>query len=280
MSTAVSDKASANKAGASGKHAADQGGWKGSQLLMWQIGLGLALLLLWEFTSGRLYDVFWVSRPSLIWNYLVKYWSDGLMIKDLTITFQNAIIGYVLGSGCGVLFGFLLGALRRVADVLNPYIIATYGIPRIALAPLMVVWFGIGDHSKIFLAAMMAFMLTFFNTYSGVRSVEPSLVNVARVMGANRWQLIYKVILPAASPWIIAGLQVSFPNALVSAVVGEFIAASAGLGFRLNYNGNTFNTSGTMACVLLLMVIVLILNNLLERAEAYLLRWKPKEQRG
>ncbi|MFZ5817337.1 MAG: ABC transporter permease [Bacillota bacterium] len=254
-------------------------GWKGSHLLLWQVGVGLSLLLLWELTSGRLYDVFWISRPSLVMEYLVQYWTDGLLMKDLTVTFKNAIIGYLLGSVFGVFFGFLLASAKRVADVLNPYIIATYGIPRIALAPLMVVWFGIGDQSKIFLAAMMAFMLTFFNTYTGVRSVEPPLLNVARVMGASKWQLVYKVILPAASPWIIAGLQVSFPNALVSAVVGEFIAASAGLGFRLSYNGNTFNTAGTMAGVLLLMVIVLILNNLLERAEAYLLRWRPKDQR-
>ncbi|MFZ5827926.1 MAG: ABC transporter permease [Bacillota bacterium] len=269
---------SPTKPGGSAKPA-PRSGWKSSHLLLWQVGVGLSLLLLWELTSGRLYDVFWISRPSLVLKYLAKYWADGLLMKDLTVTFKNAIIGYVLGSVFGVLFGFLLASAKRVADVLNPYIIATYGIPRIALAPLMVVWFGIGDQSKIFLAAMMAFMLTFFNTYTGVRSVEPPLLNVARVMGASRWQLVYKVILPAASPWIIAGLQVSFPNALVSAVVGEFIAASAGLGFRLNYNGNTFNTAGTMAGVLLLMVIVLMLNHLLERAEAYLLRWRPKDQR-
>lgn len=149
--------------------------------------------------------------------------------------------------------------------------------PRIALAPRLVVWLGIGPSSKVFLAALMAFFLTFFNTYTGVRGVEPSWINVARVMGATRMQLVYKVIFPAASPWIIAGLRISIPNALVSAIVGEFIASSAGLGYRIMYNANTFNTTGTMAGVLVLMIIVLLLNKLLDRAENHLMQWRPTD---
>jgi NitT/TauT family transport system permease protein len=248
--------------------------------LLWQILLGIALLVAWQTVSGRWVDPFWLSRPSLIVASLVGQYRAGTLLPDLATTLGNSLAGYVAGAVPGVLLGFALASLEGVAEVLNPYIMAAYGIPRIALAPLVIVWFGIGAASKIFLAATMAFFLTFFNTYTGVRSVEPRLVNVARVMGASRWACVTKVILPASSPWVIAGLRISIPNALVSEVVGEFIAAQRGLGYRIVYYANTFNTTGTMAGVLLLMVIVFLTNKLLDHAEQRILRWQPREARS
>jgi len=249
-------------------------------LLIWQALLGLALLGIWQAISGPIVDPFWISRPSLVAASLAEQYRSGTLVSDITVTLQNTLIGYVLGAGTGVILGFTLASARKAADVLNPYIIAVYGIPRIALAPLVIVWFGIGAESKIFLAAIMALFLTFFNTYTGVRSVDRGLVNVARVMGADRWQMTYKVVFPAASPWIIAGLRISIPNALVSEVVGEFIAAQHGLGYRIVYYANTFNTTGTMAGVLILMVLVLMLNRLLDWGEGHLLRWMPRGPTG
>jgi NitT/TauT family transport system permease protein len=248
--------------------------------LVYQILLGLVLLLVWEGLSGRLMDAFWFSKPSLIWSHLVTDWKRGILVNDFNITMRNTMIGYALGASFGVVLGFILANMRRVAEILNPYIIASYGIPRIALAPLFIIWFGIGHPSKIFLAALMAFFLTFFNTYTGVRSVEPALQNIARVMGASQFVLVYKVVFPAASPWIIAGLRISIPQALVSAVVGEFMAANAGLGFRIAYYANTFNSTGTMAGILVLMTVVLVLNYVLDKVENYVLRWRPSEGSG
>jgi NitT/TauT family transport system permease protein len=158
---------------------------------------------------------------------------------------------------------------------LNPYLIAINGVPRIALAPLFIVWFGIGLTSKIWLGGMMAFFLTFFNTYAGVGGVDPGLKKVARVMGATPLQVLLKVVLPASTPWIVAGLRLGFPYALVAAVVGEMVMSTAGIGNRIMLATQTFNITGTMAGVVVLMLIVMLVNWLLDRAEAYLLRWRP-----
>ncbi len=152
-------------------------------------------------------------------------------------------------------------------------------MPRIALAPLFIIWFGIGPLSKIMLVILMVFFLTFFNTYAGVRSVGPDLKNVARVMGANERQVLLKIVIPAASPWIFTGLKVSVPYSIVGAIVGEFMASSRGLGYAIMLHSNTFNTKGVLVGILIIMTIVLILNGIINRVENHVLRWRPQEER-
>lgn len=244
-------------------------------LWVWQVGFGLAMLALWEALSERVLDPFFFSSPSLVGEYLAEYIFGGPFLGDLGFTLRAAVTGYVLGAVAGVLSGFVLSATRKVAQILNPYILAIYGIPRIALAPLFIVWFGIGIQSKIYMAALMAFFLSFFNTYTGVRQVDRNLVNIARVAGASRFDVNRKVVLPAASPWIIAGLRISIPYALVAALVAEFIASTQGLGYRIALSSQQFNTTGTMGGVIVVMVLVLVANLLLDRAERRILRWQP-----
>ncbi len=245
-------------------------------ILAAQILVGLLLLGGWELASGNLIDTFFVSKPSLVAAELWRQIVAGTLWRDLYVTLvQETLLGYAVGSTLGIVAGFLLAQAPLVAKVLNPYVLAIYGVPRIALAPLFLVWFGIGLASKIWLAGMMAFFLTFFNTFTGVGGVEPGLKNVARVMGASELEVTTKVVLPAASPWIIAGLRVSFPYALVAAVVGEFVMATSGIGYRIILATQTFNITGTMAGVFVLMVTVLVVNLGLDKAEAYLLRWRP-----
>lgn len=248
------------------------------QLGLWQILFGLAVLAFWEWASGRLLDTFFISKPTLVAGFLWQSILNGSLFRDISVTMRETAIGYVIGAPLAVLSGFLLAQSPRVAAVLNPYILALYGVPRIALAPLFLVWFGIGENSKIFLALMMTFFLTFVNTYTGIHTVEVGLKNVARVMGASSRQVFWKVVLPAASPWIIAGLRVSIPQALVAAVVGELVMSTAGLGYRIGLSTQTFNITGAMGGVMVLMLIVIALNLLLDRAEAYLLRWRPPSE--
>jgi NitT/TauT family transport system permease protein len=245
------------------------------QLGFWQIALGVALLGFWEWSAGRLIDPFFVSKPSSIAVSLWQGILNGSLARDIGVTMRETAIGYAIGAPLAVLAGFGLAQAPRVAAVLNPYILALYGIPRIALAPLFLIWFGIGENSKIFLALMMTFFLVFVNTYTGIHAVESGLKNVARVMGANRLAIFWKVVLPAASPWIIAGLRISIPQALVSAVVGEIVMSTSGIGYRIGLSTQVFNITGAMAGVIVLMVIVVVLNLLLDRIEAYLLRWRP-----
>lgn len=244
-------------------------------LLLWQFLFGITLLVSWHLLSGRLLDPFFFSSPAQVASYLYDYLLNGMFVSDAWFTLRAALVGYVFGSALGLVFGFTIAEARTIARVLNPYILAVYGIPRIALAPLFIVWFGIGIQSKIMLAAMMAFFLTFFNTFTGVRQVDRKYVNIARVAGASRLDIVRKVVLPDASPWIIAGLRIAIPYAIVAAIVGEFIASTQGLGYRIVLNSQQFNTTGTLGGVLVVMLVVMAANLLVDRAEGYILRWQP-----
>lgn len=239
--------------------------------------LFIALLAIWQGLSGPVFDSFWFSRPTLVADYLWRSAVSGELWSDLALTFRATAIGYAIGAAAGLSFGLVIAQSEAVALVLKPFILAVYGIPRIALAPLFILWFGIALTSKVMMAAMVTFLLVFFNTYEGVRAADLELRNVARVLGANRWQLFRSVTIPNASPWILAGLRISIPQALVAAVVAELIASSAGLGYRMMENTNQMDTSGTMAGIIVLMIIVVVLNSVLDRAEDHFLRWRPKE---
>jgi NitT/TauT family transport system permease protein len=235
------------------------------------------IIALWEGISGPVVDPFWLSRPSEIAAYLWGSILSGQLLGDLYFTFRATAIGYAFGALTGLVLGLLVAQNETTALVLKPFILAIYGIPRIALAPIFILWFGIALLSKVMMAAMMTFMLVFFNTYEGVRAADLELKNVARVLGASRWQLFWHVTIPNASPWIIAGLRIAIPQALVAAVVAEFIASTAGLGYRIMETTSSLNTPGTMAGIVVLMVVVVVLNTALDRIETHILRWRPKE---
>lgn len=237
----------------------------------------LAFLGGWEAVSGPLVDPFWLSRPSEIGVDLWKSLLSGQLLSDLFITFQATAIGYVIGAIAGLALGFILAQSDTAALVLKPFILAVYGIPRIALAPIFILWFGIALTSKVMMAAMMTFMLVFFNTFEGVRAADLELRNSARILGASRGQLFWFVTIPNASPWILAGLRIAIPQALVAAVVAEFIASTGGLGYRIMETTSLLNTPGTMGGIFVLMMVVLILNSVLDKGEDRILRWRPKE---
>ena len=161
--------------------------------------------------------------------------------------------------------------------ILDPYFMAVYGMPRIALAPLFIIWFGIGITSKVVLVVIIVFLLVFYNTYQGVLNVPANLIRLVRVLGASERQVWTKVILPSASPWIITGLRISVPQALVGAVVGEFIAANQGLGYVIQFQSSLFNTTGAMGGIAIMAFVVVVINDLLDRVERRLMRWRPKE---
>jgi NitT/TauT family transport system permease protein len=246
-------------------------------VIVWRIIVALVILGLWQAVSGPLIDPFWLSTPVRIGISLWHSLRSGVLESDLLITFQETVYGYVIGAVIGLALALALGQSEQVAEVLKPYILAVYGIPRIALAPIFVLWFGIALASKVMMAAMVTALLVFFNTYEGVRAASLDLRNVARVLGASRWRLFWHVTIPDASPWIIAGLRIAIPQALVGAVVAEFIASTAGLGYRIMETTSVLDTAGTMAGIFVLMIVVVALGSILDRLEARLLRWRPRE---
>ena len=246
-----------------------------------KILLGQALTIIgvlagWELASGRWIDPFFVSKPSLIAVMLGQELFAASFWMDLWVTWLEMAGGYAIGGFGGVLLGVLLARWPVAAQVLDPMFVALNSIPRIALAPLLIIWFGIDMASKIVLAATLVFFLTFFNTLAGILNVDSGLINVARVQGATQWQIFTKVMLPGATSWIMTGLRTALPFALIGVIVGEFLAASVGLGYRLNQYSTTYNTTGTMAMLFVMMAMMMFLNGVMIRIERVLLRWKPK----
>jgi NitT/TauT family transport system permease protein len=248
------------------------------RLLGWRLAFGAGILLLWEVAAGRWIDPFWFSSPLRILTHLVEWGREGTLLGHLVVTLRETFLGFLLGSVTGILAGLALSRLDFLARVLDPFIVAANGIPRVALAPLFIIWFGIGELSKVVLASTLTFFLTFYGTFSGLRAVEPAYVVIARVMGAGERQIFLKVSLPAASPWIVSALKVGVPFSLIGAIIGEFMAASRGLGYMIQLNTNQFDTTGAVSGIVVLMVAVMLFNGILNRLERHVLRWRPRER--
>ncbi|HLG72949.1 MAG TPA: ABC transporter permease [Chloroflexota bacterium] len=254
----------------------------GSRWQMWLVRLGLLalLLVLWQLISGdqktgfALVDKFWVSRPSDIGGRIGDWLRNGSLWFHLAITLQEMAAGFVIGSVTGILAGVVLGRNQWVATTLDPFIIGFNSIPKLALAPLFILWFGIDMQPKIVLVATAVFFLTFLNTYAGVRDVDTELIDILRLMGAGQRQIFFRVILPSATPWIFTGLKLAVPYSLIAAVVGEIMAANRGLGYLLVHAQGQFDTAGVFAAIIILMVLGLIINEGVNRLEHHLLRWR------
>ncbi len=252
----------------------EAGELRGPRLWFWRLLLIAALLGGWELLS-HVIDVFFISRPSDIAARLVAWAIDGTLMFNLWITMEAALWGFVLGAAGGIVAGFLLGQAPKLGKVADPVIVALYSLPKVALAPVFILWFGIGLQSKVALAGITVFFLVFFNTYAGVREVDRDLVDVMRIIGASRMQIIRRVVIPSALGWVFVGLKVAVPYALIGAVVGEIIASNRGLGYLVQHSASQFDSTGVFAALFVLMFIATALNELLNRLQGRLMRWRP-----
>ncbi|HEY8766697.1 MAG TPA: ABC transporter permease [Dehalococcoidia bacterium] len=248
-------------------------------VLVWmgRLAIIVGFIGLWEYSADRWVDSFWVSRPTDVGKWIYDRFADGTLPKDIKVTMKETLLGFTYGAIGGLILGIVLSRFKLLADILDPFIVAINGIPRTALAPLLVVWFGIGIKSKIVLVVSLVLFLVFFNTYAGLRSVPREYVQTARSFGAKGWQIMWKVSLPSASPWIFTSLKLAIPYGLVGAIVGEFIASSAGLGYLVALQANLYNAEGAIGVLVVLAAIVMILNFVLEFVERRLLRWRPDD---
>lgn len=271
MATSRADEAPSGVDPLRGIRRARSGAWRWATLL----APGVLLLVLWELGSGPLIREVYVSKPSEVGERLVELFSTGEIFPHLLTTGQELAWGYTIGVLAGVIGGYALGRSPALTRVFEPYIIAFYGVPKIALAPLFIIWFGIGIVSKIALAAIMVFFLVFFNVFMGVRSVDHELVNTARVMGASQRQLTRHVYLPGTMPYIIMGMRAAIPYAVIGVIVGEFTSAQQGLGLYMQRASTTFDPAGVFAGIGILLVFIVFANWLLHRLEGRVLRWRP-----
>jgi len=244
------------------------------KIQLYRLLLLVFFLAVWQIVSGRLIPANWIASPMLVLQKTWEWVSSGILFYHLRATILEMIIGSVIGTFLAIITGFILGSNRLLSDALMPYIAAIYGIPRIAMAPLFVIWFGIDTASKVALVTVVVYFLVFFNAFVGSRDVDQIYIDSVRIMGASRWNIFRKVVLPHSAGWIFVGLRLALPRALVAAVVGEIISSNQGLGYLIEESGSMFDVAGILVAVGVLAVLGVLMNSLVNRLEIMTNRYR------
>jgi NitT/TauT family transport system permease protein len=238
-----------------------------------QVGILVGLLVLWQVSVSQK-NLMFFSRPTLVAQRLYELFVGGEIYRHILVTMQEVLIGYALGAGLGLALGFIMGRSKILSKIFQPFIIGLYSIPKIALAPLFIVWFGLGIESKVAVVLLATFFLVFFNTYSGLLSVNEELVQLARLMRASWVQTIGRVILPASAGQIFIGLKTAVPYAVIGAVIGEYIGSDEGLGHFVLYSSQTFDAPSMFSGIVVLVALVFAANVVLGAIEKRVMGWR------
>jgi NitT/TauT family transport system permease protein len=238
--------------------------------------LALAMLVaIWELCSrAGLIDPFYAPPPSAIASTFFQLFADGAIWEHIAATFSAALLGLFGGLVIGAVLGFAAAMIRPLADVLEPVMILLNAIPRVILAPLFIIWFGIDIGSKVALSLVLVAVLIFFSVFSGIREVDARLVERVQTLGGGRATLLREVYIPSVTAWVMGSLKVAVGFAFTGAVVGEFVASSRGLGYLLSFAQSTYNAAQTLALIFIIMGFVLALFTLAGWLERWLLHWR------
>jgi NitT/TauT family transport system permease protein len=254
---------------------------KKSNVAIERIVLVALIIVAWEAGTGgfglgwRIFETSIVARPSLIATDTLDYAVSGLLLTDLKATLSEAFLGLFFGVVGGIIVGLMFGYWGTVAAVFEPLMVALNSLPRITVAPILILWFGLGMTSKVLLSLFTVFFVIFFNTFLGVRSVDPELVKTVKVMGGGPYHVARMVVIPSVCSWIFAALRTSVSFALTGAVVGEFVGSSTGVGYRMLLAAGLLHTERVFAIMFILMIVGVTLVEISRRVEQHLLRWRP-----
>lgn len=257
-------------------------------LWLWQLSLLLALFAFWHLmtTPGLIPPMmfaddrqaaFFFGEPlkifARVWSWFVR---DADIYQHLGVTLAETLLAFAAGAGLGLAGGLWLALAPLASALLEPYIKAFNAMPRIILAPIFSVWFGLGMGSKVALGVTLVFFIVFFNVYQGVKEVSPVVLANARMLGASQRQLLRQVYLPSATSWVFSSLHTSVGLAFVGAVVGEYLGSSQGVGYLILQAEGSFDINTVMAGILVLTVFALVLDQLVGRIEKHLMKWQPR----
>src|SRR6266403_5591200 len=239
-----------------------------------QLAAFAVLLVVWE-AAGRagLLNPLFMPSPSQIGAALVDLFGTGRVWPHLEATFTAALGGLALGIAVGIVLGVVAALVRLIAELIEPVMTVLNAIPRVILAPLFVIWLGIGLASKVALSFILVAVLIFFTVFTGIRQVDRKLVERVVTLGGDRWALVRHVYLPSVAAWVLGNLKIAVGFAFTGACVGEFVAATRGLGYLLSFAQSTYNAALMFALILLILVVVLLIFGVAGRLEKYLLRW-------
>jgi len=264
----------------------------GRSLRLWQVGLLLVLLGAWHLASRDQRLAFFLGEPiqvaGRVWSWFMPFgfgasalFPDGLpgradIYRHLGTTLLETVLAFGIGTGLGLVCGLWLALAPLASLLLDPYIKAANSMPRVILAPIFALWFGLGIWSKVALAVTLVFFVVFFNVYQGVKEVSPVVLANARMLGANRKQLLRTVYLPSATSWVFSSLHTSVGLAFVGAVVGEYLGSARGVGYLILQAEGTFDVNTVFAGIVVLTVFALLLDGAVSQVERRLMKWQPR----
>lgn len=240
-----------------------------------QLLIAIALIGGWQaLVQFRVLDPFFFSKPSSIARLISSWISSAYIWTQLGVTMLESGISLLIGGIAGLTAGFLLGRFAFLAEVTSPFIAMLNALPRIILAPMFIIWFGLGIWSKVALGVSLVFFIVFYSTFSGVKNVDKTLLNNIRMLGANGFQQFRHVVLPNAMSWILSSLHTSVGFAISGAVVAEYLGSGDGMGYVIANAEGTFDMTAVMAGVIVLSIFVIAIMIMVQRLEKYLLRWQ------
>lgn len=232
-----------------------------------RIAIAVFVIAAWQLSSDRIFPFFYISSPLAITQRLVELVHTGELWPHLTQTLVEVALGMSIGVPLGAVLGIALGTSVLLGGWLLPYMMALYSLPRVVLAPLFIIWFGVGLVSKVTMVVTMVVFVVFYNVYQGVQQIDRDLLDVARSLRATRWQTLRFIVAPSLVPWLITGLRLSIGIALIGAVIAELIAASEGLGYYIKYSSNLLDVTGVFAGLAVITAVAILLDYLLKRLE-------------
>jgi NitT/TauT family transport system permease protein len=246
------------------------------KLRIYQVLLLVAVFAVWYgLTETEVLPPFFFGKPLVVLQKAWEWFESGVIYKHLGITLLETVLAFVFGTVLGLLIGLWLALAPMASALLDPYIKAANSMPRVILAPIFAVWFGLGVASKVALGVTLVFFIVFFNVYQGVKEVSPVVLANARMLGATSRDLLRTVYLPSATSWVFSSLHTSVGMAFVGAVVGEYLGSAAGVGYLILQAEAVFDINTVFAGILVLTAFALVLDGIVSVAEKRLLVWRP-----
>jgi NitT/TauT family transport system permease protein len=239
--------------------------------------LAAALIAGWDHSARTLGPLFF-APPLDVGQRIVELARSGQMVTDILATMRVSAAGFAIAAVAGVLLPFLLRRSMRATEAVEPYIMASMGIPKYALAPWLILWFGIGDLPKLVVVTLVVFYILFITTFAGIRGVDQRLVNMARIIGANEGVISREIIWTSLLPFFFTGLKIAFPRAVSATIVGEFLVSTEGVGRYIEHARQVSDTTGVFAGIMIAIALVLAINGLVNLIERWALRWRPVER--